>query len=83
MQVPQHAAGDNPLAGLISPEVYQVLTENDLLSEKAVRDFQMRKRFRALRNSNVPANDAIERIREEHPYLQFDTIRKIVYKLNR
>jgi hypothetical protein len=72
----------NPLAGLISDDIYQVLEEHDLLSEKGIRDYHIRMKFRRLRNSDIPAYDAIELLREEYPYLQFDTIRKIVYKLN-
>lgn len=72
----------NPLAGLIGDEVYELLEDHNLLNEKGVRDFQIRQRFRDMRNQNVPAYDAIESLREEYPYLQFDTIRKIVYKLN-
>lgn len=72
----------NPLSGLIGDEVYEVLESHNLLNEKGVRDYQIRKRFREMRSEDVPAYDAIESLREEYPYLQFDTIRKIVYKLN-
>lgn len=72
----------NPLADLISDEVYSLLDAHNLLNEKGVRDFQIRRKFRCMREDNVPAYDAIEQLREEYPYLQFDTIRKIVYKLN-
>ena len=75
--------GVNPLAGLIDDDVYDVLDAHNLLNEKSVRDYQIRKRFRRMRKQNVPAYDAIESLREDYPYLQFDTIRKIVYKLNR
>ena len=72
----------NPLAELISDEVYALLEDHQLLNEKSIRDYQIRRRFRDMRETNVPAYDAIEQLREEYPYLQFDTIRKIVYKLN-
>ena len=72
----------NPLAGLIGDDVYALLESHNLLNEKGVRDYQIRKRFREMRSVDVPAYDAIESLREEYPYLQFDTIRKIVYKLN-
>ena len=75
--------GVNPLAGLIDDEVYDLLESHNLLNEKSVRDYQIRKRFRRMRKQDVPAYDAIETLREDYPYLQFDTIRKIVYKLNR
>ena len=71
----------NPLADLISDEVYALLEDHNLLNEKGVRDFQIRRRFRDMREENIPAYDAIEQLREEYPYLQFDTIRKIVYGL--
>ena len=72
----------NPLSGLIGDDVYEVLETHNLLNEKGVRDYQIRKRFREMRTEDVPAYDAIESLRDEYPYLQFDTIRKIVYKLN-
>ncbi len=69
---------DNPLRELISDEVFFVLTQNRLLDEKAVRDFEIRRMFRSFRDT-MSAGDAIDRIQELYPYLQFDTIRKIVY----
>ncbi len=82
MQVAIDTITMNPLTGLISDDVYEVLAVNNLLSEKGVRDYKIRQQFRTMRQGNVPAYDAIERLREEYPYLQFDTIRKIVYKLS-
>ncbi|NQV72280.1 hypothetical protein HQ496_04080 [bacterium] len=82
MQVTNNHLNENPLEGLISEEVFSILDDNNLLSEKGVRDYQIRKSFRTMRLNNVAAFDAIEMLRDEYPYLQFDTIRKIVYKLN-
>ena len=79
----QATAEQNPLSGLVSEDVYALLQEHDLLSEKGVRDYQIRKQFRSMRRRNVPAYEAIEELREQHPYLQFDTIRKIVYGLRK
>lgn len=83
MQVRQDQETQNPLAELISDDLYELLDSNSLLSDKGIRDFRLRKKFRDLREENIPAYDAIELLREEYPYLQFDTIRKIVYKLNK
>jgi hypothetical protein len=80
MPSPQPA---NPLRGLISDEVFAILDEHNLLSEKAIRDYHIRQEFRNMRRKGVPAYEAIERLREEYAYLQFDTIRKIVYGLSR
>lgn len=72
----------NPLSELISDDVFELLDNHNLFNEKSVRDFQIRRKFRSLREEDVPAYDAIEALRGQYPYLQFDTIRKIVYKLN-
>jgi hypothetical protein len=70
----------NPLAELISDDIYSLLTNKGLIDEKSVRDFIIRKKFKDLRSKKISASDAIETLREEYPYLQFDTIRKIVYQ---
>jgi len=74
---------DNPLSDLISDEIYDLLDSQGLIDEKAVRDYQIRKRFKLLRSTKVSAGDAIDTIREDYPYLQFDTIRKIVYQISK
>ena len=73
---------DNPLSELISNDIYELLNSHGLIDEKSVRDFQIRKKFRQLRASKVSAGDAIDTIRQHYPYLQFDTIRKIVYQIS-
>lgn len=69
----------NPLADLISDEIYDLLTTRGLIHERAVRDYRIRKKFKALRAQKIRTGDAIDALREEYPYLQFDTIRKIVH----
>ncbi len=68
----------NPLAELINDEIYAALQSHGLIYEKALRDYMIRKNYREMRK-NMASADAIERLRETYPYLQFDTIRKIVY----
>jgi hypothetical protein len=70
----------NPLAELISDDIYDLLISRGLIDEKSVRDFIIRKKFKNMRSKKVSASDAIESLRNEYPYLQFDTIRKIVYQ---
>ncbi|HSL90199.1 MAG TPA: hypothetical protein VK870_12920 [Ignavibacteriaceae bacterium] len=74
---------ENPLSDLISDEIFELLDVHGLIDDKAVRDYQIRKKFKQLRSSKVSAGDAIDSIREEYPYLQFDTIRKIVYQISK
>lgn len=71
----------NPLSDLISDETYQLLNSKGLLSEKSLRDYEIRRKFKLFRSQNIGASDAIEFLRDDYPYLQFDTIRKIVYNI--
>ena len=70
---------NNPLAELISDEIYEILDSRGLINKKSVRDYMIRKRFDSLREKELSAGDAIEKIQEDYPYLQFDSIRKIIY----
>lgn len=76
----QNFISNNPLAELINDDIYALLTNRGLIDEKSVRDYIIRKKFKDLRSKKVSASDAIETLRTEYPYLQFDTIRKIVYQ---
>ncbi len=69
----------NPLSDLISNEVYELLRSRGLINETSVRDREIRKKFKLLRANKMSAGDAIDVLRDGYPYLQFDTIRKIVY----
>ena len=73
---------DNPLSELISDDIYELLNSHGLIDETSVRDFQMRIEYKQLRASNISAGDAINAIKQKYKYLQFDTIRKIVYHVN-
>ena len=70
---------NNPIADLISDEIYDLLLSKGFINERAVRDYIIRKKFKSLRAQKLRTGDAIESLREEYPYLQFDTIRKIVH----
>ncbi len=80
MQNLNSADGRNPIAELINDDVYTLLTSRGLIDEKSVRDYLIRKKFKDLRAKKISTSNAIETLREEFPYLQFDTIRKIVYQ---
>ncbi len=72
----------NPISDLINDETYALLNNRGLINEKMVRDYLIRQRFRDMRKQKVKASEAIDALRAEYPYLQFDTIRKIVYQTN-
>lgn len=77
----ENIMSENPLADLISDDIFELLNSKGLINEKSVRDYQIRKKFQQMRMSKVAATTAIDNLREEYPYLQFDTIRKIVYQI--
>lgn len=70
----------NPIADLISDDIYMLLTEKGLINENNVRNYLIKKKFHELRSKKISTGDAIEYIRNEYPYLQHDTIRKLVYQ---
>ncbi|MFA3783963.1 hypothetical protein ABRY23_12960 [Melioribacteraceae bacterium 4301-Me] len=74
---------NNPLSDLISDDIYEILQSRKLIDEKSVRDYLIRKKYRSLRSQKISASDALDSLRDEYPYLQFDTLRKIVYQANK
>ena len=72
---------ENPLSDLINDNIYLLLHKKGLINEKSVRDYQIKRRFKEMRENKISATNAIEELRNEYPYLQFDTIRKIVYQI--
>ena len=73
----------NPLSDFIDDEIYNLLSTKGFINYKQVRDHTIRKRFRTLRASKVKTTEAIEQILEDYPYLQFESIKKIVYQRNK
>ncbi len=71
----------NVLSDLVPDEIYYALQEHGLFDEKAIRDYHIRKSFKEFRQS-MSTNQAIEKLQQLYPYLQFDTLRKIVYRVN-
>ena len=73
----------NPLNDLISDEIFELLSSRGFINQNAARDHFIRKRFKSLRASRISAGDAIDELRKDYPYLQFETIRQIVYNPSR
>ncbi len=71
----------NPIRQIVSDELYDTLVQLNLLNQKVIRDFQIKRRYLELRDSGMRAADSIDLILEEYPYLQFDTVRKIIYSV--
>ena len=71
----------NPIYLLIPEKVYESLLQFDLLNKRKVRDFKIKCYYYRYRKEGLSSGDSIDRILEEHPYLQHDTVRKIVYSV--
>ena len=69
----------NPLKSHLTDQIYQFLLANNLLREKGIRDYHIRNMFFNLRKE-FPTHKVLEMIQDEFPYLQYETIRKIVYQ---
>jgi len=70
---------NNPLKPQLSDEIFHFLLKNNLLREKGLRDYVIRQRYHKLKG-HYPTYVIIEMLQDEYPYLQYDTIRKIIYQ---
>lgn len=72
----------NPVADLIPDELFVMLRTHDLISEMGIRNYVIRKAYREFREEqSLSTALAMEKIQDRYPYLQLDTIRKIVYRI--
>lgn len=80
--IKQKNSNTNPLSDLIDDDVFEKLKKYKLFDEKAIRDYKIRQMYKDMRRE-MSAGEAIDKIQEMFPYLQFDTIRKIVYQVSK
>ena len=72
----------NPIAEFLPDALYDLLRNYDLINEKALRDFLIRRDYRKVRKElHLCRADAIDYVQQLYPYLQGDTIRKIIYRV--
>jgi len=69
----------NPLSDIIDDSTYKALIENELIDSRQLRNYQIRKAYYSLKTMLGSAG-AIEYLQKNYPHLQYDTIRKIIYK---
>lgn len=70
----------NPIPSILPSDLFQALLDLDLINTKRLRDYEIRHKYEQLRATKT-SSEAIEEIRNEYPYLQFDTVRKIIYSV--
>jgi hypothetical protein len=71
----------NPIRQIVSDELFATLDQLNLLNRKALRDLLIKRRYLEHRHSGLKSGDAIEVLLDEYPYLQYDTVRKIIYSV--
>ncbi|MFZ1572523.1 MAG: hypothetical protein WAT89_07275 [Candidatus Kapaibacterium sp.] len=79
IEKPKPTVYTNPLNDLIDDSTFNMLFENDLIDSIQLRNYQIRKKYYSLKPM-LGSSNAIESLQELYPYLQYDTIRKIIYK---
>lgn len=72
---------NNPVLNIIPSDLYSTLLSLNLLNKKTIRDMEIKRKYLRLRDSGIPATDAIDLVLQEYPYLQYDTLRKIIYSV--
>lgn len=71
----------NPIPDLVPDELFNQLEKFNFLNERAIRDYEIRKRFSDLKKQ-LSTHEAINEIRDSYPYLSYDTVRKIAYTIS-
>lgn len=71
----------NPIRQIMTDDLYSKLVSLNLLNQKVIRDFLIKRLYLDLRRSGYRSAEAIEMVLDDYPYLQFDTVRKIIYSV--
>ncbi|MEL6593610.1 MAG: hypothetical protein AAFQ87_11950 [Bacteroidota bacterium] len=71
----------NPIRQIVTDDLYTKLVSLNLLNQKVIRDFLIKRQYLDLRKAGHRSAEAIEMVLDDYPYLQFDTVRKIIYSV--
>ena len=71
----------NPIRQILPDDLFSMLLELNLINKKVLRDFEIKREYKRLRKDGIKSAEAIEDILGQYPYLQFDTVRKIIYSI--
>ena len=71
----------NPIRQILPDDLFSMLLELNLINKKVLRDFEIKREYKRLRKDGIKSAEAIEDILGRYPYLQFDTVRKIIYSI--
>ena len=71
----------NPIRQILPDDLFRVLLELNLINRKVLRDFEIKREYKLLRRQGCKSSQAIDLLLDRYPYLQFDTVRKIIYSI--
>lgn len=71
----------NPIRQILPDDLFRVLLELNLINRKVLRDFEIKRKYKLLRRQGLKSSEAIDTLLDQYPYLQFDTVRKIIYSI--
>lgn len=70
---------ENPVPELLDTFVFNKLQELGLINSNEVRNLLIRQMYKKNRET-MNTGESIEKILEKYPYLQFDSVKRIIYK---
>ncbi len=71
----------NPIRQILPDDLFRVLLDLNLINRKVLRDFEIKREYKLLRRRGLKSQEAIDALLATYPYLQFDTVRKIIYSI--
>jgi len=71
----------NPIRQILPDELFSMLLELNLINRKVLRDFEIKRTYKRMRKDGLKSAEAIEEILNLYGYLQYDTVRKIIYSI--
>lgn len=69
----------NIISDIVDDATFKKLFDSRLLDAISLRNYAIRKQYRRLREKNMPSPSCLELIQQEYPYLNFDSLKRIVY----
>ncbi|MCB9236169.1 MAG: hypothetical protein H6581_31260 [Bacteroidia bacterium] len=71
----------NPIRQILPDDLFSMLLDLNLINRKVLRDFEIKREYKKLRIDGLRSSEAIDAILAKYSYLQFDTVRKIIYSI--
>lgn len=71
----------NPIRQILPDDLFRMLLDLNLINRKVLRDFEIKREYKMMRRRGLKSQEAIDALLSTYPYLQFDTVRKIIYSI--